>query len=85
MAKIRRIEIEPAENGGHTVTHHFQPASGKGFMTGSHKEPQAHVFGANEGHAMLVHVANTLDIPEDEPSRKLTPDAAEAIRAKANA
>lgn len=70
MAKeIRRIEIEPAENGGHTVTHHYKESkvrdskshSGIGM---SYQEPEHHVFGKSQGHEMLAHVANHLRIPE---------------------
>lgn len=66
--EIRRIEIEPAENGGHTVTHHYKPMqreSKHGVME-NYVEPEQHVFGADEGHEMLAHVANHLEIPEME-------------------
>lgn len=70
MAKeIRRIEIEPAENGGHTVTHHYKVSrvrnskSASGFGE-SYQEPEHHVFGKSQGHEMLAHVANHLRIPE---------------------
>lgn len=71
MAKkeIRRIEIEPAENGGHTVTHHFKPRekASKGLSYEyDHPAPETHVFGKNEGHQMLAHVARNLDIPADQ-------------------
>lgn len=70
MAKkeIRRIEIEPAENGGHTVTHHHKPMqrTGRHGMVENYIEPENHVFGPGEGHAMLAHVANHLEIPETE-------------------
>ena len=67
MAKeIRRIEIEPAENGGHTVTHHYKDAvrHGKHGDVSRYVEPEHHVFGPDEGHEMLAHVANHLAIPE---------------------
>jgi hypothetical protein len=73
--EIRRIEIEPAENGGHTVTHHLKPAQrqGRHGMMEIYMEPEHHVFGADEGHEMLAHVANHLAIPEaeepDEPEK----------------
>ena len=67
MAKkeIRRMEIEPAENGGHTVTHSYKPMQreGKHGMQESYMEPEHHVFGADEGREMLTHVANHLSIP----------------------
>ena len=67
MAKkeIRRIVIEPAENGGHTVTHEYKPMQreGKHGVQENYVEPEHHVFGADEGHKMLAHVANHLNIP----------------------
>ena len=80
MAKeIRRIEIEPAENGGHTVTHHYKEATreGKHGVQMSYVEPEQHVFGAREGHAMLAHVANHLNIPESEEGESKAEDKAE--------
>lgn len=66
--EISRVEIEPAENGGHTVTHHFKEAmrEGRHGIQSSYIEPEHHVFGQDEGHEMLAHVANTLSIPEHE-------------------
>jgi hypothetical protein len=67
--QIRKMEIEPAENGGHTVTHYYRESpthsSSKG-MGMRYVEPESHVFGKSEGHAMLAHVANALSIPEIE-------------------
>jgi hypothetical protein len=65
---IRSIEIEPAQNGGHTVTHRFKPTpahTSKHGINMSMVEPEQHVFGPDEGHAMLAHVANHLEIPEE--------------------
>jgi hypothetical protein len=67
--EIRRMDIEPAENGGHTVIHHYKPVQreGKhGMMPEAYVEPEHHVFGADEGHEMLAHIANHLEIPEME-------------------
>lgn len=65
-SKIRRIEIEPSENGGHTVTHHLKEKpmhSTKHGMIGSgYQEPERHVFGKEEGHEMIAHVAEHLGI-----------------------
>jgi hypothetical protein len=70
--EIRRMTIEPAENGGHTVSHEYAPSQreGRHGMIASYVEPEKHVFGANEGHAMLAHVANHLNIPESEEGQK---------------
>lgn len=76
--KLRRMEIEPAENGGHTVTHHFKEVMKANSKThsgigGGFIEPEKHVFGEGEGHEMLAHIANHLKIeepkeaPDDEP------------------
>ena len=66
--KMRRMEIEPAEgNGGWTVTHHMKEMpvhSSKSGMGMSYVEPSKHVFGKDEGHDMLAHVANHLHIEE---------------------
>lgn len=65
--KIRSIEIEPAENGGHTVTHRYKEShthSSKQGIGVQYHEPEQHVFGPSEGHEMLAHVANHLAIPE---------------------
>jgi hypothetical protein len=71
MAEIRRIEIEPAENGGHTVTHHFHDTPSKKGLGSSYNDPEHHVFGEHEGHEMLAHVANHLKIAEPEEHGKL--------------
>lgn len=83
MAKheIRRMEIEPAENGGHMVTHYMKESPSKGGM--AYQEPEKHVFGADEGHDMLAHIANHLEIPVEEKRMGLKPEAAERIREKA--
>ena len=74
MAKkeIRSIEIEPAENGGHTVTHRYKDMQrdGKHGMVSNYIEPEHHVFGPEDGHEMLAHVANHLEIPENEGDEK---------------
>ncbi len=65
--KLRRMEIEPAENGGHTVTHHFKDMpshSSKNGLGMSYTPSETHVFGPGDSHAMIAHVANALEIPE---------------------
>jgi hypothetical protein len=67
--QIRRMEIEPAVNGGHTVTHSYRESpthSAKNGMGSSHVEPETHVFGPEDGHEMLAHVANHLNIKEGD-------------------
>lgn len=68
IKSIRSMEIEPAENGGHTVTHRYKGMphhSSTMGMSMAYQEPESHVFGANEGHEMLAHIANHLAIPEE--------------------
>jgi hypothetical protein len=67
--ELRKMEIEPAENGGHTVTHHKKPKMSKdrhshAGMSMGYEEPEHHVFGKDEGHEMLAHIANHLGISE---------------------
>lgn len=69
MAKmLHHIEIHPAENGGHTVSHHYREMSrdpkAHSGVSMMHHEPETHVFGKEEGHDMLAHVANHLKIAE---------------------
>ena len=82
MAKreMRRMEIEPAENGGHTVTHHYRETpthSGKGGVQMAYQEPEHHVFGADQGHEMLAHLANHLNIPEGKKMEAPEKESAE--------
>lgn len=81
---MRRMEIEPAENGGHMVTHHYKESphhSSKMGMSMAYQEPEKHVFGPEEGHEMLAHIANHLSIPEgkkiEEPERESEEEADE--------
>ena len=67
MAKeLVRMEIEPASNCGHTVTHHYRavrhkdPRSHSGIT--EYVEPESHVFGDEEGHKLIRHIADHLGI-----------------------
>ncbi len=70
MAKkqIHRMEIEPAENGGHTVRHYFKsnPKVSKSGAFSEYHEPEQHVFGKNEGGKMLDHVAQHLGVSDND-------------------
>lgn len=61
---IARIEIEPAENGGHTVTHRYKPRpmyrGGRHGLTTDYPEAETHVFGPEDHKKMLTHVAKHL-------------------------
>ena len=84
MAKkeIRRMVIEPAENGGHTVSHEYKEVQreGKYGLVSSYVEPERHVFGADEGHDMLAHVANHLNIPEADEGETEAEDVKEGAK-----
>jgi hypothetical protein len=52
--ELHRMEIEKADNGGYSVTHHFRPKNKKnrGEMTGSYRPSEIHVMGnAADMHA----------------------------------
>lgn len=54
--ELRSVEIEKADNGGHTVTHRFHSPEGP------YHEPETHVFGKNEGKKLVEHLQNHLGI-----------------------
>lgn len=58
--KLDSIEIKHAANGGHVVRHNFVRKTSDGYPM--HEEPEEHVFGADEGHKALKHVAHHLGI-----------------------
>jgi hypothetical protein len=63
--EIRRLEIEPAETGGHTITHYFKDRPRNDTKNGMHmeyQEPEKHVFGTDEDEKMLGHVATHLGL-----------------------
>jgi hypothetical protein len=55
---IKRIEWQPAVNGGHTFTHHFESS---GSM-GSYKDPEIHSFGPKDGAKVVKHLKKHLGI-----------------------
>jgi hypothetical protein len=79
--ELHHLEIHPAKNGGHTVHHHFmpKPASRSGAFMGP-EEPEHHVFGPEEGHEMLAHVAHHLGIkPVAEREEDEEPEESEEL------
>jgi len=66
------MEIEPAENGGHTVTHHWKPMQreGKHGIQETYVEPESHVFGAGEGKKMMAHISDHLGIKAGKESKE---------------
>lgn len=63
--EIRSIEIEPAENGGHTVTHRFKSSpnpSKRGSLSDVYHEPETHVFGPDDDKKVIPHITKALGI-----------------------
>lgn len=56
--KIDHLEVKPAENGGHVVTHHYE-------NTGmEYRKPDVHAFGA--GPETIHHLMDHLGVKENE-------------------
>lgn len=60
--ELHHLEVAPAENGGHIVTHHFKTGAG-----GQYHEPEPHAFGQEEGPQAMEHIASAAGI-KGEPS-----------------
>ena len=60
--ELHHIEIHPAENGGHTVEHHYKPTSTKSGAFMERPEPEIHVFGKSEHNKMISHLKEHLGI-----------------------
>lgn len=54
--KLDHIRVKAAEDGGHTVEHHYAE-DGMTFH-----RPKMHVFGKDEGEDMLNHVAKHMGV-----------------------
>lgn len=65
MKEIRSMEIEPSENGGHTVTHRFKEMPSRNVGMQSYQEPEHHVFGPDEHEDMMAHVAHHLGVKHE--------------------
>jgi len=66
--KMERMEIMPAENGGHTITHQMKRSvSSKrmGYMTMA-PESETNTFGPGEHDAVIAHVAKHLGLQKEE-------------------
>jgi hypothetical protein len=74
--QIRRMEIEPADNGGHTVQHSYksQPVNRKGSMAGGmdmdYPKPESFVFGSGDGEKLVAHVVKHLGIKKAAAEEK---------------
>ena len=76
-AKLSRMTIEPAENGGHIVEHHMSSSGG------AFHEPETHVFAKGEGAKMLAHVSEHLEIGKTKSEVESEEPAKEAGEAEA--
>lgn|SRR5262245_58948884 len=54
--KLRRLSVQRAKNGGHTVEHDYH-SNGDGY-----EPPTTHVFGKGEGSALIQHLRRHLGI-----------------------
>jgi hypothetical protein len=65
--EIRSVEIEKAENGGHTVTHRFKQS-----LDGPYHESEGpHVFGADEGKKLMEHLTKHLGVKVEAPDTEV--------------
>ena len=64
--KLAHMRVTPAENGGVVVEHHFESGPETRY-----KEPETHVFGANEGEKMLSHISEHMGIKSEAPDEEL--------------
>lgn len=54
--KLRRLSVQRAKNGGHTVEHEYH-SNGNGY-----EPPTTHVFGRGDGAGLLAHLRRHLGI-----------------------
>jgi len=70
--RLRRMEIEPADNGGHLVRHHFEAnlryrrGLAGGFEEAA-RAPEEHVFGRGEHKELLEHIGQHLGLKPHSP------------------
>lgn len=67
---LDHMRIKEAENGGHTVEHHYNTVDGPGYH-----EPEMHVFGPDQGEEMLAHVAKHANVDVDAKEKELDKEA----------
>jgi hypothetical protein len=60
---LRRLEVTPGKNGGHSVNHVFNYNPGPGP---SHPDEE-HIFGASEGPKLMAHLQKHLGIKAPAP------------------
>ena len=69
--KLEHMRIMHAENGGHIVEHHMRADN-------VYHEPEKHVFGKEDGHEMLQHIAKHMKIEVTEPKEEAEPESEQA-------
>ena len=76
-AAIRRVEIERADNGGYTVTHHFkdEPSTKTRPYPMPRKPPEVHVFADFE--PMAGHLADAFGHGKGKAAHAQEPDEEE--------
>lgn len=73
--KLHHLEIHPGSPNdgkfhGATVEHHFEREMGHNSARGMYMDDpptEKHMFGDDQGHDMLAHIANHMAIPEHKP------------------
>jgi hypothetical protein len=76
---LHHIEIEPAANGGFTITHHCRPTAGhtKGTMFSGldmhAPETKVHMFEKREHAELTAHLAEALALRTSQKSRRSVP------------
>ena len=70
--KLHHLEVHPAHNGGHAVHHHYHQGDG------AYREPAVHVFGPEEGHEMMKHIAKHAKVKDGWPGENEAEEKAEA-------
>ena len=66
--KLHHLEVHPAHNGGHMVMHHYH-------SSGAYQEPATHVFGPDQGHEMMAHIAKHAKVKMGEAEEKAEPES----------
>lgn len=66
MKRLAEMRIRPAKNGGHTISHEYEreaKAMGGGNIGMMAPKAEEHVFGPEDGEAMLRHIGKHLNVP----------------------
>lgn len=69
--KLHHIEIHPGKSGGHAIHHHHHQDGGE------YREPEVHIFGEDEGHEALKHIAKHAKIKDGWPGENEAEERAE--------